>query len=187
MSGDDISCKYPFMFKGGPLLSLWLLQFILQMRLYALCNKSKKLVVFTGAIYLAEIIAMSGILLKANLEVEICLSPPEPPTPSLTLAESFISEFLIPLTIDFIENYGALGEGAGLDPPAVLGPPMLLVTEYVEGGFILRPPCLGLLTGRLAERGTWFNRVAEDEVEMVGGVDANGRGDAGLSVEAGMT
>ncbi|KAF8840843.1 hypothetical protein BDN67DRAFT_968027 [Paxillus ammoniavirescens] len=53
----------------------WLVQFILQMRLYALYNKSKKLVVFTGAIYLAEIIAMSGILLKIELAVEITNQP----------------------------------------------------------------------------------------------------------------
>lgn len=105
----------------------------------------------------------------------VALSPPE------LLAGSFVSEFLIPLTNDFIENDGALGEGAGL-VPAVLSapPPTLLVTEYIEGGFILRPP--GPFA-KLVERGTGLRRVVEDEVEGVGGIEVAGRGDAGLSVE----
>ncbi|KIJ62704.1 hypothetical protein HYDPIDRAFT_30295 [Hydnomerulius pinastri MD-312] len=49
-------------------LTVWLVQYILQMRLYVLYGKSKKLLVCMGAAYFGEIIAMSTILLKANLK-----------------------------------------------------------------------------------------------------------------------
>lgn len=71
-----------------------------------------------------------------------------------------------------MEKDGALGEGAGLVPPVVLGgsPPVLVATEYIEGGLILRASRPFL---RLVERGTGSNRVVADEVEMVGGVTVN--------------
>ena len=39
----------------------------------------------------------------------------------------------MPLTNDFIEKEGALGDGTGLVRPAVLD-----ATEYMEGGLIVR-------------------------------------------------
>ncbi|KAF9221506.1 hypothetical protein BS17DRAFT_768489 [Gyrodon lividus] len=61
------SCKvFIYLQPWPPCVIVWLVQFILQMRLYALYNKSKKLVTFTGAIYIAEIIAMSGTLVTVN-------------------------------------------------------------------------------------------------------------------------
>lgn len=81
----------------------------------------------------------------------------------------------MPLTRVFIENDGALGEGAGVVEV------VLVVTEYIEVGWIVsasRP------LPRLVERGTGSNRVVEDEAEDVsGGVTVNEREDAGLSVE----
>lgn len=66
----------------------------------------------------------------------------------------------MPFMIDLIEKEGALGEGAGLVRPVVLD-----ATEYVEGDWKALP--------KLVERGTGSRRVAEDEVEEVGGVTVN--------------
>ncbi|KIJ62694.1 hypothetical protein HYDPIDRAFT_30286 [Hydnomerulius pinastri MD-312] len=48
-------------------LTLWLVQFILQMRLYALYNHSRKLLFLMGGAFIAEIAAMSTILIIANI------------------------------------------------------------------------------------------------------------------------
>ncbi|KAF9221499.1 hypothetical protein BS17DRAFT_249080 [Gyrodon lividus] len=71
-----LRCQVFIIVQGWPAcVAVWLVQLILQMRLYALYNKSRKLVMFTGALYIAEIIAMSGILLKANLVVHTSNQP----------------------------------------------------------------------------------------------------------------
>ncbi|KIJ62709.1 hypothetical protein HYDPIDRAFT_41839 [Hydnomerulius pinastri MD-312] len=61
------SCQVFVRLQGWPAsITLWLVQFILQMRLYALYNYSKKLLFLVGGAYVAEIVAMSVILGIAN-------------------------------------------------------------------------------------------------------------------------
>ncbi|KIJ60035.1 hypothetical protein HYDPIDRAFT_32614 [Hydnomerulius pinastri MD-312] len=48
-------------------LTVWLVQFILQMRLYALYNHSRKLLYLMGGAYIVEIATMSTILVIANV------------------------------------------------------------------------------------------------------------------------
>lgn len=54
--------------QGWPACFLvWLVQIILQLRLYALYNRSRKVLIFMGSAFLVEILAMTTILIIANL------------------------------------------------------------------------------------------------------------------------
>ncbi|KAH7919935.1 hypothetical protein BV22DRAFT_1050715 [Leucogyrophana mollusca] len=64
------SCQVFLHLQGWPSVVLdWLMQIILQMRLYALYQRSNKVLSFTVLGYLAEIIAMSTILGIANAHI----------------------------------------------------------------------------------------------------------------------
>ncbi|KAI6022135.1 hypothetical protein BKA83DRAFT_680676 [Pisolithus microcarpus] len=62
-------CGNTFMIvQGWPACFLvWLVQIILQLRLYALYNRSRKVLIFMGSGFLVEIMAMTAILVVANL------------------------------------------------------------------------------------------------------------------------
>ncbi|KAF8843232.1 hypothetical protein BDN67DRAFT_964600 [Paxillus ammoniavirescens] len=134
-------CKIFIYVQGWPAsVTVWLVQFILQMRLYALYNKSKKLVVFTGAIYLAEIIAMSGILLKANLDVETSNHP----LPGINICTAlmtpsvFYSFWIPPLIFESILCFLSIWIGVKrsrqyLQPALVKGNRMRLVNVVIMG------------------------------------------------------
>ncbi|KIJ17896.1 hypothetical protein PAXINDRAFT_98073 [Paxillus involutus ATCC 200175] len=135
------SCKIFIYVQGWPAsVTVWLVQFILQMRLYALYNKSKKLVVFTGAMYLAEIIAMSGILLKVDLEVETSNQP----LPGITICTALMtpnvlySFWIPPLVFESILCFLSIWVGVKrsrqyLKPALVKGNRMRLVNVVIMG------------------------------------------------------
>ncbi|KIK22136.1 hypothetical protein PISMIDRAFT_680676 [Pisolithus microcarpus 441] len=68
---SDVSkefCNTFMIVQGWPACFLvWLVQIILQLRLYALYNRSRKVLIFMGSGFLVEIMAMTAILVVANL------------------------------------------------------------------------------------------------------------------------
>ncbi|KAI6104748.1 hypothetical protein EDD16DRAFT_1524606 [Pisolithus croceorrhizus] len=61
-------CNTFMIVQGWPACFLvWLVQVILQLRLYALYNRSRKVLIFMGSAFLVEILAMTTILIIANL------------------------------------------------------------------------------------------------------------------------
>ncbi|KIJ58660.1 hypothetical protein HYDPIDRAFT_33957 [Hydnomerulius pinastri MD-312] len=72
-------------------LMLWLVQFILQMRLYALHNNSKKILLLNGGAYIAEIVVMSTALGLEDVNFDV-----------LNLSRAFYSIWLPPLIFESI-------------------------------------------------------------------------------------
>ncbi|KIJ67240.1 hypothetical protein HYDPIDRAFT_107979 [Hydnomerulius pinastri MD-312] len=69
-------CRVFLVLQGWPTcLVAWLVQFILQMRLYVLYNNSKKVLFLTGGAYIAEIVAMSTILGIVGVNVDFLNEP----------------------------------------------------------------------------------------------------------------
>lgn len=68
---SDVSeefCNTFMIMQGWPACFLvWLVQIILQMRLFALYNRSRKVLLLMGSAFLVEILAMIAILITANL------------------------------------------------------------------------------------------------------------------------
>ncbi|KIJ66090.1 hypothetical protein HYDPIDRAFT_110240 [Hydnomerulius pinastri MD-312] len=56
-------------------MTVWLVQFILQMRLYVLYKHSKKLLVFMGLAYITQIVVQSTILTLANIGTQTVNEP----------------------------------------------------------------------------------------------------------------
>lgn len=68
---SDVSSKFCQVFlgvQGWPSCGvMWLVQAILQLRLYVLYDRSRRVLLFMGFVYVAEILAMAVILVTANL------------------------------------------------------------------------------------------------------------------------
>ncbi|KIJ59371.1 hypothetical protein HYDPIDRAFT_118583, partial [Hydnomerulius pinastri MD-312] len=85
-------------------LILWLLQFILQMRLYILYNNSKKILFLTGGAYIAEIVVMSTIVGIVDVNAD-SVNEPAPGIficTNLSAPKIFYSFWLAPLIFELI-------------------------------------------------------------------------------------
>ncbi|KIJ59361.1 hypothetical protein HYDPIDRAFT_118570 [Hydnomerulius pinastri MD-312] len=98
-------CRVFLLLQGWPICFItWLVQLILQMRLYVLYNNSKKILYLTGGAYIAEIVAMSTIVVIANVSTD-AVNEPAPGLficTNLNTPKIFYSFWLAPLVFELI-------------------------------------------------------------------------------------
>lgn len=85
------TCRILFHFQSyGPFVSVWATQIIMQLRIYAMYRKSKKILVFTGVFFVLEIAAICTVLV---LNFDHSLTYTNQPIPGLQMcATSTINE-----------------------------------------------------------------------------------------------